>query len=178
VIAFQEKHFHTSHYPCAHSECLAQKFVVFNSTLDLKAHMVEEHGAAMTSRDKKDARRVQADFEYEEINLPGRFPRLRRGGDGDPERELPHRPSTPPLANSSGPRPNGGRRREGFGAALTVDGNRDAGSGDTTWRPPDPDFTVSESVSFCRKLRDNGLADWVIRLGDDLTSSCDCGLWT
>ncbi|KAF8912219.1 hypothetical protein CPB84DRAFT_1761674 [Gymnopilus junonius] len=34
-----ERHFNTAHHPCNNSECLARKFVVFNTALDLKAHM-------------------------------------------------------------------------------------------------------------------------------------------
>lgn len=76
--------------------------------------MVEVHGGDMTSRDKKDARRVQADFEFDEVGIGGnRRGRRDRGGSGDHEREPP--PSTPPVGPS---RPNG-RRREGFGANLT-----------------------------------------------------------
>jgi hypothetical protein len=72
----------------------------------------------MTSRDKKDVRRVQADFEFEDVGLAGRNARMRRGGDNDRERELP------PQGNSSGTRPNGiSRRREGFGATLTGENN-------------------------------------------------------
>ena len=47
-----------AHYPCRRAECLARKFVVFGSALDLKAHMVEEHGAEMSARDKRDAPRT------------------------------------------------------------------------------------------------------------------------
>lgn len=94
--------------------CFVQKFVVFNSTLDLKAHMVEEHGADMSSRDKRDARRIQADFEFEEAG-----PNARRGrrdrGDREREREPP--PSGPPRPAA------GARRREAFSGALTTNGN-------------------------------------------------------
>src|ERR1700721_2504443 len=97
-----------------HPDCLAQKFVVFNSAIDLQAHMVGDHGASMTSRDKKDARRIQANFEFEDINLVGRGTRTRRGGDNEREHE-------PPSGSSNGARPIGSnRRREGFGATLTV----------------------------------------------------------
>jgi E3 ubiquitin-protein ligase ZNF598 len=43
--------------------------VVFNTALDLKAHVVEEHGGEMSSRDKKDARRVPAEFEFERASV-------------------------------------------------------------------------------------------------------------
>ncbi|KAF9023812.1 hypothetical protein BDZ89DRAFT_1069615 [Hymenopellis radicata] len=102
-----ENHFNTAHHPCMQASCQAQKFVVFNTPLDLKAHMVDEHGADMSSRDMKDARRVTVDFE----DVP-----IRRGGrrDREHEREPPPRQQAPP-----GP----GRRREGFGARLTTNAN-------------------------------------------------------
>ncbi|KAK0211309.1 hypothetical protein DFS33DRAFT_1252459 [Desarmillaria ectypa] len=109
-----ESHFNSAHHPCMQSACLAQKFVVFDTPLDLKAHMVEEHGADMSSRDKKDARRVPAQFEFE--NIPGR-----RGGgrrDREHEREPPPRQAPSSAPGPSRP-PGAGRRREGFGASLT-----------------------------------------------------------
>ncbi|KIM91792.1 hypothetical protein PILCRDRAFT_902 [Piloderma croceum F 1598] len=75
-----EKHFTHAHHPCTQPQCQARKFVVFSSALDLKAHMVDEHGADMTSRDKKDARRIQADFEFDEVGVGGRRSRRDRGG--------------------------------------------------------------------------------------------------
>ncbi|KAJ2923047.1 hypothetical protein H1R20_g14047, partial [Candolleomyces eurysporus] len=61
-----EKHFTSAHFPCPQKECQARKFVVFNSALDLKGHMVGEHGGDMSARDRKDARRVQADFTFDD----------------------------------------------------------------------------------------------------------------
>src|SRR6266567_5659798 len=55
-----ERHFNDKHFPCTQPVCQARKFVVFNTALDLKAHMVEDHGGDMSARDKKDARRIQA----------------------------------------------------------------------------------------------------------------------
>lgn len=101
--------------------------------------MVEEHGSDMSSRVKKDARRVQADFEFEEV---GRRGRRDRGSHRDRETEPPphHRQgqqdpgpsSTPTVLKPPGP----GRRREGFGANLTSEG---ASSGTPNpSRPPSP----------------------------------------
>ena len=39
--------------------------------MDLQAHMVEQHGATMSARDKKDARRVVPDFEFNEAGPVG-----------------------------------------------------------------------------------------------------------
>ncbi|KII88284.1 hypothetical protein PLICRDRAFT_29860 [Plicaturopsis crispa FD-325 SS-3] len=121
-----EKHFTNAHHPCTQTQCAARKFVVFNSDLDLRAHMVEEHGMDMSSRDKKDARRIQAGFEFEEVGVGGR---RGRGGRGDREHEREPPPHQPPAAPAPGPsRPTGGRRREGFGATLTVDGGSSSNS--------------------------------------------------
>ena len=96
-----------SHYTCKQPNCLAQKFVVFGTTMDLQAHIVEEHAAEMSSRDKRDARRIEADFEFEG--------RRERGNNRDRDREPPA--STSPPQGSSR-QPVNVRRRD-FGAHLT-----------------------------------------------------------
>ena len=118
----KEKHFNHAHHPCTQPQCLVRKFVVFNAALDLKAHMVEEHGADMSSRDKKDARRVNAGFEFEEVAGGGRRGR-RDQGDRQREREPPPHQQQQPALTSGPARPTGvGRRREGFGSNLTGEG--------------------------------------------------------
>ncbi|KAK0196440.1 hypothetical protein F5146DRAFT_1107939 [Armillaria mellea] len=129
-----ESHFNNAHHPCTQSACLAQKFVVFNTPLDLKAHMVEDHGADMSSRDKKDARRVPAEFEFED--MPGR-----RGSRRDREHEREPPPRQPPSAPGPSRPPGAGRRREGFGASLT-NGNASTTSLHT---PPVPSGRSSPS---------------------------------
>lgn len=94
--------------------CQAQKFVVFDSELDLKAHQVEVHGADMSSRGRRDARRVAAEFEFEDGVGGGRRGRRDRG-DREQEREPP-----PPVVQVQGRA--GGRRREAFGGHLTTEG--------------------------------------------------------
>jgi hypothetical protein len=77
--------------------------------------MVEEHGGEMSARDMKDARKVPAEFEFEEVGIGGR----RGRHDREREREAaPHHEPGPP-----GPPPPArlNRRREGFGAHLTND---------------------------------------------------------
>ncbi|TFY71549.1 hypothetical protein EVG20_g1435, partial [Dentipellis fragilis] len=100
-----EKHFEHAHHPCRNSSCQARKFVVFGSLLDLQAHMVEEHGAEMSSRDKKNISRVNAGFEFQEVGAPS----------SDPA----------PRATTS--------RRERFGAHLT--NNNSGNSGNTSPGP-------------------------------------------
>ena len=54
-----ERHFNKEHHPCPHPDCRAQKFVVFESDLDLRAHAVDvHHVAGADQRQRKDARRV------------------------------------------------------------------------------------------------------------------------
>ncbi|KAF9260823.1 hypothetical protein L218DRAFT_1002324 [Marasmius fiardii PR-910] len=136
-----ENHFNTAHHPCTNTACLAQKFVVFNTPLDLQAHMVEAHGGAMSSRDKKDARRVQTNFEFEEV--PGSGRARARAREREPPPQQPRQQPPPP------PRPPGpGRRREGFGAALTVEGGGDgspAGTPRNGVTPPGPSRRNSPS---------------------------------
>ncbi|CCM00490.1 uncharacterized protein FIBRA_02524 [Fibroporia radiculosa] len=114
-----EQHFTHAHFPCNQPHCLTQKFVVFGSALDLKAHMVEEHGAEMSTRDKKDARRIQAEFEFEEVGTGNRRGRRDRR-DREREREPPPAPIPPGVSRPNGA---GGRRREAFNGNLTVDGS-------------------------------------------------------
>ncbi|KAI0263397.1 hypothetical protein BC834DRAFT_1027710 [Gloeopeniophorella convolvens] len=114
-----ERHFDHAHHPCANPTCQARKFVVFGSAIDLQAHMVEEHGAEMSSRDKKDARRVEAVFEFRDSPAgPGR----RRGGgagSGGREREPPQ---PPPAAQPAARQLVASEsRRSRFGAHLTTE---------------------------------------------------------
>ncbi|KAG9310051.1 hypothetical protein JVU11DRAFT_10094 [Chiua virens] len=108
-----ELHFSQAHFACTNSVCQTQKFVVFNSELDLKAHQVEVHGADMSSKDKKDARRVQAEFEFDDTVGSSRRGRRDRG-DREREREPP-----PQIAQAQN-KPVG-RRREAFGGHLTTE---------------------------------------------------------
>lgn len=89
------------HFPCKQQHCIEQKFVVFATEMDLKGHMVETHGAEMSSRDRREMRRLETDFEYEANR--------RRGGGGNRERDR-----DPP------PQPPNVRRRE-LGTGLTTE---------------------------------------------------------
>ena len=92
---------------CPKPACQAQKFVVFGSAIDLKAHQVEVHGAEMTSRDKKNTQRVQAEFEFSDAG----------GYRGRRDREREREP-LPPTAQPRGT----ARRRDAFGTHLTASG--------------------------------------------------------
>ena len=92
------------HHPCKQRACLDQKFVVFNTEMDLKAHMVEIHGTAMSSRDRRDVRRVETGFGYED-----RGGHRRGGGNRGRGRGLPPQRQPPNV-----------RRRE-LGTGLTAE---------------------------------------------------------
>ena len=131
---FKERHFNNTHHPCTQVTCQARKFVVFDTALDLKVHMVEEHGGEMSSRDKKDARRVQADFAFEDLGARHGHGHGRRDRDRDrdverdrdpPPAQVPPRQqqaSSSSAATTVPPPRSGTRRREAFGGTLTPAG--------------------------------------------------------
>ncbi|GAA5811864.1 hypothetical protein MFLAVUS_005310 [Mucor flavus] len=62
-----EKHFKQDHYLCIYKECLDNKFVVFDSDIDLKAHEVETHGNGLSRQQRakqSEARRVDVNLNY------------------------------------------------------------------------------------------------------------------
>ena len=112
--------------------------------------MVEVHGSDMSARDMKDARRIQAEFEFEDVGAGGRRGRRDRG-DRERERE------PPPPAGPSRPNAAGARRREAFGGTLTADIGPSAIPNGGTSRigsrrqspSPDMDPAVAEYVEGC-----------------------------
>jgi len=94
------------HHPCRQRACLEQKFVVFGTDMDLKGHMVEVHRAEMSSRDRRDVRRLETDFEYEDH---GGHRRRGVGVNRDRDRDPPPQRQPPNV-----------RRRE-LGTGLTAD---------------------------------------------------------
>ncbi|KAG6332563.1 hypothetical protein ID866_6529 [Astraeus odoratus] len=142
-----ETHFSQAHFACMNPTCQAQKFVVFGTELDFKAHQVEVHGTEMSSRDKRDARRVQAEFTFDDAGGGSRRHRTPR------EREPPPEPSGPPL------RPTGSRR-EAFGGRLTSESSAVNGTMPQSLTPTlstpseDVDPVVSERhMSFLNRLQ-------------------------
>ena len=151
---FKERHFYSAHHPCTHADCLARKFVVFNTTLDLKAHTVEDHGGEMSSRGKKDARRVQADFAFEDVGGRHGYGRRDRERDRERERDRDPPPQAPPpprqqqaqvslssAATTAPPPGSGARRREAFGGGLTQAGEIENNSRGIS-RPSTPQATT------------------------------------
>ena len=70
------KHFQSEHFPCGAPECLEQKFVVFESEIDLKAHIMEVHMGRASKAELRDMRRVEVNFQYH--TPPGLGGRRRR----------------------------------------------------------------------------------------------------
>ncbi|ORX93366.1 hypothetical protein K493DRAFT_262528, partial [Basidiobolus meristosporus CBS 931.73] len=64
-----EQHFLNDHFLCTYQECLNKKFVVFQSDIDLKAHLVEEHrGSANQRAHLKQVRQIEVNFSYRDNN--------------------------------------------------------------------------------------------------------------
>ncbi|GAA5935594.1 E3 ubiquitin-protein ligase HEL2 [Sporobolomyces koalae] len=139
-----EQHFKDTHYLCPHPECLAQKFVVFESEIDLQAHALSEHGVGTygsggsDQKSRKEARRIETNFVYstgatERGSNNARGARSGRNANAiasfvepQPRQALGDRP-VPGLG--SGP----ARGRGGFERNLSsANGNSQGGSGSRT----------------------------------------------
>jgi E3 ubiquitin-protein ligase ZNF598 len=79
------KHFQAEHYLCGAPECLEQKFVVFESEIDLKAHIMEVHMGRASKAELRDMRRVEINFQY---NVPGGGAGRRRREEEQPVRDV------------------------------------------------------------------------------------------
>ncbi|KAJ7067617.1 hypothetical protein C8F01DRAFT_1019287 [Mycena amicta] len=132
-----ETHFTRDHFPCPHPTCLARKFVVYGSALDLKAHAVEDHGGELGKGDLRDARRIEAAWDTGGGRGRGRG----RGRERERARDRDREEAPPP--------PSGGRRREGFGAQLTVEGDSPPAP-TATPTPPPPDVDDRNSTFLTR----------------------------
>jgi hypothetical protein len=63
-----EEHFKRDHSLCPHPQCLEKKFIVFDSSIDLKAHQVEVHGESTTGLQRSlqsENRRLEVNFQYD-----------------------------------------------------------------------------------------------------------------
>jgi hypothetical protein len=58
-----DHHFRRDHFLCPDPGCLAKKFIVFGSEIDLKAHQLEVHPEGLRGQALKNAKRVQTDFQ-------------------------------------------------------------------------------------------------------------------
>ncbi|GAA5921847.1 hypothetical protein JCM1841_005564 [Sporobolomyces salmonicolor] len=148
-----EQHYKQAHYLCPHPNCLAQKFIVFETELDLQAHALSEHGvgalgSGTDQKSRKEARRIETHFVYStgasEASGSGARGGAagRRGGNGrppaasfvEPPREEP--PSRAPVGERRVPglgAPSASNTRATrFGGQLTADQPSPPGSGAST----------------------------------------------
>ncbi|KAK4048890.1 hypothetical protein OIV83_004446 [Microbotryomycetes sp. JL201] len=131
-----EAHFKSAHFMCPHPECLQQKFVVFESELDLQAHAVETHGASLADQKaRKDARRIETNFTYQSVGESSRSGGRNNNNSGrrGDRRAIDQQPSaafvrTAEDASTSranrivpglGAAASSSARRAGFGSSLT-----------------------------------------------------------
>ena len=61
-----EKHFRRDHWLCENPDCLEKKFIVFDSEMDFKAHQLQEHGNELSTRERREALRIEANFSYDD----------------------------------------------------------------------------------------------------------------
>ncbi|KAM7474361.1 hypothetical protein LguiB_021604 [Lonicera macranthoides] len=57
-------HFRQLHYLCENEDCLAKKFVVFISDMEMKMHVALEHGGQMSRPERNAALQVPTSFRY------------------------------------------------------------------------------------------------------------------
>ncbi|KAK0549723.1 hypothetical protein OC846_003961 [Tilletia horrida] len=107
-----QKHFRDDHYLCMNKDCLEKRFVVFESEMDFKAHRLAEHANELSSRQRREALRVDAHFTYDDNG----------SGSAPVQHHVPGAP--PPAQRRAGARANLGgagaeSRRANFGGSLT-----------------------------------------------------------
>lgn len=112
-----EQHFKREHYLCLDPGCLEQKFVVFENQVELQVHQVEEHGKALSSRERRDALRVDASFYEDGAQAGGEAPSTSRRGRRR-AREQQAAEAGAPSTSSSAPITLSSRRAQ-FGRSLT-----------------------------------------------------------
>ncbi|GAA6009366.1 hypothetical protein JCM10207_003750 [Rhodosporidiobolus poonsookiae] len=151
-----EQHFKTEHYLCPHPDCLAQKFVVFESEIDLQAHALSEHGVGaggtggMDQKARREARRIETNFSYS----TGETSRGGGGGGGDRRRGAPGGGGgqRAPAASfvepvREEPVPRGERRVPGLGPAAGSRAARFGGQLTSDPSPPASGATTPRSAS-------------------------------
>ncbi|KAI8088057.1 uncharacterized protein B0P05DRAFT_631374 [Gilbertella persicaria] len=145
-----EEHFKSDHYLCLYPPCLEKKFVVFESTIDLKAHEIEEHGESINGLQRSlqtQSRQLEVNFQYESFKDQRRKSKKRE----EPVPDLEEFPRIENVASSSQTPPPVARtvpgastKKKGKGKAL----QKPAGFGSlstpteattpTTTRPQEP----------------------------------------
>ncbi|KAF8753503.1 zinc finger protein [Rhizoctonia solani] len=125
--------------PAPIPHALEQKFVVFATQLDLQGHQVDVHGEQMSSRDRRDARRVDLAFSSGTRGGRGRGGRVQVNETTESRAREPPAQATTQPPPQPGPPPGRGSRRAAFGASLTVGGpSAQNGSPASQQGPPRP----------------------------------------
>ncbi|RXK42341.1 hypothetical protein M231_00331 [Tremella mesenterica] len=129
-----EVHHRQDHFYCKVPSCIERKFVVFGSEMDLRAHMISEHGQQMSNRDRANVRTLPIDF-VSPLGMPdgpsrGRNQQSARGfsfaRNGPAHQQVPLEvPMSPAQAEQQRrqvetDRVEMSRRRRGFDTSLTV----------------------------------------------------------
>ncbi|GAA5988674.1 hypothetical protein JCM10908_003670 [Rhodotorula pacifica] len=122
-----EQHFKSDHFLCPHPDCLAQKFVVFESELDLQAHALEVHGVgSVDQKARKEARRIETSFTYS----TGETSRTNDGGRRRaPGGRAPVASFVEPAREDPVQTPRGERRIPGLGAIQALGSGSGSGAG-------------------------------------------------
>ncbi|KAL1405818.1 hypothetical protein Q8F55_007496 [Vanrija albida] len=129
-----ENHFNRDHFPCPNPVCIEKKFQVFGSELDLRAHQMEEHGEAMSQKDRAQARQLHIDFSSRPESGPSRtggrggrgfsLANANNGRDGPQTQQIAPPPMNAAQAEQQRrqiqtDRQEEGRRRKAFNTGLT-----------------------------------------------------------
>lgn len=78
-----DAHFNDAHFACQDTECLEKKFVVFETKVDLNAHILEMHPNGLSKGARRDARRIDmSQFDDRSYQQPSRGGDSRRRGRG------------------------------------------------------------------------------------------------
>lgn len=93
-----EKHFRRDHWLCENSQCLQDKFQVFANEMDFKAHQLEKHGNELSTRERREALRIDAGFTYDDGATDAG---LSFGGRGGKKGKARAQPSTAPATASA-----------------------------------------------------------------------------
>lgn len=57
-----EDHFRSDHLACEHPDCIAKRFVAFDSEVDMNAHNLQAHAGQMSRFERKQAARIEMNF--------------------------------------------------------------------------------------------------------------------
>ncbi|GAA6030555.1 hypothetical protein JCM8097_006203 [Rhodosporidiobolus ruineniae] len=172
-----EQHFKHDHYLCPHPECLAKKFVVFESEIDLQAHALAEHGIGSgpggggDQKARAQARRIETNFSYstgETSRGGGGGGDRRRGGapgggaaNRQPAASFVEPPREEPVPRGErrvpglGPAAASGGRAARFGGQLTSDASPPSSGATTPRDGAGPDqATVERHAVLMRRVQE------------------------